>query len=156
MRKTAVQIAVLAGILLAVCLICRFTVYDSYKIIHALPSNMSFDEPVLTLTDPGVVHIRSAQVLGGVIKIEVEPAGKGETFIEISDRVQGRAGSVALRVDRFGFIYDKNTGGFTGEMIDCSEGVLEWVDKTAVEDLPIWEGDKLFFRLLADDSPFFS
>ena len=117
MRRTAVQIAVLAGILLAVCLICRFTVYDSYKIIHALPSNMSFDEPVLTLTEPGVVHIRSAQVLGGVIKIEVEPAGKGETFIEISDRAEGRAGSVALRVDRFGFIYDKNTGGFTGEMI---------------------------------------
>ena len=23
-------------------------------------------------------------------------------------------------------------------------------------DLPIWEGDKVFFRLLADDAPFFS
>ena len=45
---------------------------------------------------------------------------------------------------------------YTGEMIDCDEGVLEWVRKDAVEDLPIWEGDKLFFRLLAEDAPFFS
>ena len=45
---------------------------------------------------------------------------------------------------------------YTGEMIDCDEGVLEWVKKDVVEDLPIWEGDKLFFRLLAEDAPFFS
>jgi 8-oxo-dGTP diphosphatase len=45
---------------------------------------------------------------------------------------------------------------FSGNLIDCDEGVLEWVDKASVENLPIWEGDKLFFRLLAEDSPFFS
>ena len=39
---------------------------------------------------------------------------------------------------------------------DCSEGVLEWVPKERVESLPIWEGDKIFFRLLEDGRPFFS
>lgn len=44
---------------------------------------------------------------------------------------------------------------FSGEMIDCDEGCLEWVDKAAVQDLPVWQGDKIFFKLLAEDAPFF-
>ncbi len=46
--------------------------------------------------------------------------------------------------------------GFTGELKTCNEGVLEWVDKENVPALPIWEGDKIFLRLLAQDAPFFS
>ena len=45
---------------------------------------------------------------------------------------------------------------YTGELIECDEGTLEWVDKSKVYDLPIWEGDKVFFRLLAQQSAFFS
>ena len=44
---------------------------------------------------------------------------------------------------------------FSGVMTDCDEGCLEWVDKAAVQDLPIWQGDKIFFKLLAEDAPFF-
>lgn len=39
---------------------------------------------------------------------------------------------------------------------DCDEGVLEWVDKACIPELPIWEGDKIFLRLLSEDAPFFS
>ena len=47
--------------------------------------------------------------------------------------------------------------GYTGELKECDEGNLEWVPKSKVQDLPIWEGDKLFFRLIDDSaSPFFS
>lgn len=47
--------------------------------------------------------------------------------------------------------------GYTGTLSDCDEGNLEWVPKNKVSGLPIWEGDKLFFRLIeAPDSPFFS
>ena len=45
--------------------------------------------------------------------------------------------------------------GFTGEMISCSEGTLEWVEKSKVSELPIWEGDKIFLDLLWNDAPFF-
>ena len=44
---------------------------------------------------------------------------------------------------------------FTGTMTDCDEGTLEWVPKQAVQALPIWQGDKIFFDLLAKDAPFF-
>ena len=46
--------------------------------------------------------------------------------------------------------------GFTGEPIPCDEGELEWVEKDKVLELNIWEGDKIFFRLLNEDYPFFS
>lgn len=45
---------------------------------------------------------------------------------------------------------------FTGEMIECSEGDLEWVPKDKVRELPIWTGDKIFLDLLTKDVPFFS
>ena len=45
---------------------------------------------------------------------------------------------------------------FTGEPGECDEGVLEWVPKEAVYDLNLWAGDKLFFRLLEEERPFFS
>lgn len=39
---------------------------------------------------------------------------------------------------------------------DCAEGELEWVEKARVPQLPIWQGDKIFLRLLETDTPFFS
>ena len=46
--------------------------------------------------------------------------------------------------------------GFTGIMHACNEGELEWVPKVKVEQLPIWEGDRTFFRLLEERQDFFS
>ena len=46
--------------------------------------------------------------------------------------------------------------GFEGELISCSEGNLEWVDKDVVMSLPTWAGDRIFLDLLARDVPFFS
>ena len=47
--------------------------------------------------------------------------------------------------------------GWTGRMKeDCPEGNLEWVRKDQIHTLDLWEGDKVFFRLLTDEGPFFS
>lgn len=39
---------------------------------------------------------------------------------------------------------------------DCNEGELLWVDKKKIPQLNIWEGDKIFFKLLSDSTDFFS
>jgi len=69
------------------------------------------------------------------------------------------------------FIYGQESGGeeqiveymhlytateFEGALTDCDEGELEWIDKVDVYKLPIWEGDRIFFRLLEERSDFFS
>lgn len=54
---------------------------------------------------------------------------------------------------------------FEGTLTDCSEGNLEWVEKEALvsfssEDhsasYQLWEGDRIFLKLLMEDAPFFS
>jgi 8-oxo-dGTP diphosphatase len=46
--------------------------------------------------------------------------------------------------------------GFTGEPVPCDEGELVWVPKKDLETLTLWEGDKIFLKLLQEDAPFFS
>lgn len=46
--------------------------------------------------------------------------------------------------------------GFVGEIKECDEGELVWVPKSEIENLNIWEGDKIFFRLLVNSDKFFS
>jgi len=43
-----------------------------------------------------------------------------------------------------------------GQITECNEGTLEWIEKSKVYDLPLWEGDKIFFRLLEEGRPHFS
>ena len=46
---------------------------------------------------------------------------------------------------------------WSGEETACNEGDLEWIDKSRLFDLTLWEGDKIFLRLLMDPAqPFFS
>lgn len=52
------------------------------------------------------------------------------------------------------FLYTSDE--YNGEPGECSEGNLEWVEKSRVCDLPIWKGDEIFFRLLEEGRPFFS
>jgi len=45
--------------------------------------------------------------------------------------------------------------GFTGQLITCDEGVLEWIPRERLNALPKWEGDQIFLDLLWQDAPFF-
>ena len=46
--------------------------------------------------------------------------------------------------------------GWTGELRACDEGELAWIGKRELYDLTLWEGDRIFLRLLEEDAPFFS
>jgi 8-oxo-dGTP diphosphatase len=45
---------------------------------------------------------------------------------------------------------------FSGTPIECDEGELAWVDKKELLTYNIWEGDKIFLRLLDERETFFS
>ncbi len=45
---------------------------------------------------------------------------------------------------------------WNGEQKECDEGVLEWIDKSRLLSLPMWEGDRIFLSLIdSEDTPFF-
>ena len=45
---------------------------------------------------------------------------------------------------------------FEGTLKECDEGVLEWIGKDELLTKNIWQGDKIFLRLLDEREPFFS
>ena len=49
-----------------------------------------------------------------------------------------------------------HSNDFCGELKECDEGDLCWVDIPEIYNLPIWEGDKIFLRLIEKKAPFFS
>ena len=46
--------------------------------------------------------------------------------------------------------------GFEGELLECDEGILEWVPKSRLRELNLWQGDYIFLRLLEERESFFS
>lgn len=52
------------------------------------------------------------------------------------------------------FVYTSDD--FIGEMIDCTEGELRWVKKEDILSLKLWQGDRLFLKMLIEKAPFFS
>ena len=48
------------------------------------------------------------------------------------------------------------TGDFTGELIECDEGELEWIPKDRLYSLDLWEGDLIFLKKIENDCEFFT
>lgn len=53
------------------------------------------------------------------------------------------------------YMYLFTADDFTGELIECDEGDLQWVSMDFLDALPTWEGDRIFLNLLWQDAPFF-
>lgn len=56
--------------------------------------------------------------------------------------------------DEYMFLY--TVSDWSGEIGGCDEGELAWIDRRALYDLTLWQGDRIFLRLLDRDAPFFS
>ena len=57
-------------------------------------------------------------------------------------------------VTEYMFLY--TAFGLIGKLAECDEGDLEWVEKEKLFDLELWEGDKIFLKLLDERKDFFS
>ncbi len=42
---------------------------------------------------------------------------------------------------------------FEGDITDCDEGELRWIDKSEIFNLNLWDGDRIFLKYLIDDAP---
>lgn len=54
------------------------------------------------------------------------------------------------------YMYLFTASEFTGELIDCDEGDLEWVEKSKILNLNIWEGDRIFLKKMIEEDTFFT
>ncbi|MGN1451025.1 MAG: NUDIX hydrolase [Eubacteriales bacterium] len=67
-------------------------------------------------------------------------------------------GIVTFASDRYEteYMHLFTADGFSGEPGECPEGELAWIPIEEIENLPLWEGDRVFLRLLRKNEPFFS
>ena len=54
------------------------------------------------------------------------------------------------------YMYVFTSKDFTGNLIECNEGDLEWVNKKDVLRLNSWEGGKIFVEKIQEDDTFFT
>ena len=100
--------------------------------------------------------------LGGKLECGESPYDcvKREIFEEsglILDKPRYR-GIVTFVSDEYGteYMHLFTADGYTGELKECDEGVLEWIPKEKLLEIPHWEGDAIFLDLIDKDVPFFS
>ena len=81
---------------------------------------------------------------------------KEETGLTLTDyKLRGLITFVFENKDELAFLYTSDK--FEGTLNeDCNEGRLEWVDKDSLKSVPLWEGDKIFLRLLNERESYFS
>lgn len=55
------------------------------------------------------------------------------------------------------YMYIFTSDQFEGNLIECDEGDLQWIDKKEVKKLETWEGDKVFLdKILQNSKNFFT
>lgn len=54
------------------------------------------------------------------------------------------------------YMYVFTSNEFEGDVIECNEGDLQWIDKNEVTNLNTWEGDKIFIEKIQNDNNFFT
>ena len=55
------------------------------------------------------------------------------------------------------YMYIFTSDQFEGDLIECDEGDLQWIDKKEVRKLETWEGDKVFLdKILQNSKNFFT
>ena len=101
--------------------------------------------------------------IGGHFQVNESPEdcllreAKEETGLTLTSyRFRGIVTFITDGLEEAEYMHLYTADGFEGEMIDCDEGTLEWVPKSKIPELNLWEGDLIFFKLLAEDAPFFS
>ena len=118
MKKTTIQIAVLAAILLAVCVGCRLAMHSTYTASFPLragdvkPEDIRFEAET-----PGIVGHGAPRIRDGYIHIPITPGRQGETFVNLTDEKGEALEMLHFHVGRFGTVYDDRTGGFTGDNV---------------------------------------
>ena len=54
------------------------------------------------------------------------------------------------------FMHIFHAKAFSGNLIECNEGDLQWVPIEQMNNLPHWKGDEIFLDFLKTDMPFYS
>lgn len=95
--------------------------------------------------------------IGGKIEDgeSVEEALLRETKEEIGVEIKSYKYRGIINFSNIEIMHLFTSSDFVGEIKECNEGTLRWIKKNKISELPMWEGDMIFFNLLKENAPFF-
>ena len=118
MKRATIQIAVLAVLLTLICVGCRVLMGNTYVASVPVYGREIREQDIrFTEENPGIVSHGDPQMRDGHIRVPIHPVQKGRTFVDLQDAEGNDLGVLALNVGRFGTVYDRVTGGFTGDWV---------------------------------------
>ena len=116
MKKAAIQIAVLAALLLAICVGSRLVMHNTYTArLQVHGDGLSPENIRISVETPDVVEPGEPEIRDGLLCVPIHSRHPGETYVDIHDRSGNDIGFMHFRVGRLGTVYDGNSGGFTGD-----------------------------------------
>ncbi len=114
MKKTAIQIGVLAIILMIVCTICRFAFFDIFS-LYVLTDASGQNNFELEYEQPGIVECTEQALHPGYALIRLRALRPGDTLIYISFSEREERDVAYVKTDMLGTVFDMSTGNFTGD-----------------------------------------
>ena len=116
MKQAVKQIAVISAVLLVFCVICRLATKNAYYTVIPLPQGMQPGDISIRVEDPEVITGEGTPLIrDGHIRVPVRPGRSGETVLEVTDRNGKVLQRHPLRVGQDRTVYDRSSGGFTGD-----------------------------------------
>ena len=137
MRMAFKQIGALALALLAFCLLCRLTVSRDYTayipLSEAREEALRSGELRLEVDVPGVLIPGQPEIRDGYLRLPLLPGAPGDAFVSVYAGGESSGSGEdpellrAVRVGRFHTVYDRQTGGFTGDRPVMVAVTLFWL-----------------------------
>ena len=133
MKRAAIQIAVLAGILLAVCAVCRLAIGGVYTAsVPVWNMDMRPEAVRISMEKPDIAAPGDPAARDGYLLIPLRPEGPGVTYMDLEDGEGNEFSMVKIHVSRFGTIYVANSGGFTGDTVALAAVAVFWLVVAAI------------------------
>ncbi len=131
MKQAGKQIALCAVILAVFCVLCRLTVfsrYTVYKDLHPQQEEaLRRGAPVLETDEPGVLRLGELSLHDGYFVLPLQAGRSGEVMLRILDSSGEPIETLFFRVGPLGTVFDRQSGGFTGDRGVMIAVTLFWV-----------------------------
>ncbi len=118
MKKATKRILTLALILAVICIGCRLLMRNTYVVTVPVYAREIQEQDIhFSEENPGIIGHGDPQVRDGYIRIPIHPIRSGSTYVELQDADGNDIGMLSLDVDFIGTVYDRSSGGFTGDWL---------------------------------------
>ena len=130
MKKAVRQIALMAGILILVCVCCRFAMRSTYAAYLPIPNSMrdvAVEDLRIVAETPNIVSPGEMKRVGDHIRVPIRPSRMGEAWLTVNRGADESLALLHFRVGRFGTVYDTSTGGFTADFVVLAAVTIFWI-----------------------------